>query len=236
MSVEERYLYTMATQIDVCLDVDKSFYSNVISKNANQIEQIWNDINSNRSEKPLFNGSIVSVTDIENNQDQIIIHGHAIEYKHYLAQRHGVDLGIVPLAISGVTWYERENEKQIIVGKRSAHVTQYPECYELVPSGSVDVPSNFIDQAKSELIEEIGIKETDIHHAHGFCVIDDTIGKIVNIGVDLKIDNPQSTIANKDEYMHLNHIVSSKMEKFLNQENIVEMMPCLMKAWRQYHG
>lgn len=232
---QSRYIIHSSSSIELKELSDFSAYKMRIQNNEQAIENVWNDTQSKRGEKPFFNGQIFNVMNIEERDTSMIIVGHAIEYKHYIAQKNGVELGVVPLAVSGLTWFAQGDKKRIVMAKRSTYVTQYPNHYECVPSGSIDCPSDYIKQTKSELSEEIGVDDDGIKNIAGFCVIKDTEQGIVLIGVDVEIISNSEFKLNNSEYSEICHVDNDNIGQFMIDNKVVDMMPLLIETWKVNH-
>lgn len=91
------------------------------------VEKMWNEESRKRT---LFDGELFSINSVEPAR----LIGNFVSYRYYLAQQQYPALRIRPLSISGIV----RTQDRYLVGRRAATVTQYPGCYELVPSGGVD--------------------------------------------------------------------------------------------------
>ena len=111
----------------------------------------------------LFNGALYSVMDIQ--PDRITV--RPTEFKQFYAQNQDdslfVELGIRPLACTGVV----RCEGGLVFGKRSESVMLNQGFWELVPSGVFDDAAKSQDGTLStqavfttELVEELGIPES----------------------------------------------------------------------------
>jgi hypothetical protein len=111
------------------------------------------------SEGHLFNGTLPNVLHVERVPDRTVVVARFIEYKYFYVQHRtpGLDLGIRPVAVSGITTLDIDGVEHAIFARRAEHTTQYPGRIELVPSGTVDRacarPDGRID-VESKLLEE----------------------------------------------------------------------------------
>lgn len=132
-------------------------------KDEAEIDRIWQQ-QLELSGGKLFNGKMLNF--MSYFQERMV--GQFIDYKYYLAQliepKLASILHIQPIAISGITMAG----DNILCGRRSVNVTQYPGFYELAPSGGMDPVHaeqdvfNLGKQLMSELVEETGIIEKNV--------------------------------------------------------------------------
>ena len=98
-----------------------------------EIDRIW-AVQSARSDKNLFNGSVFDVTRVGEDA----IEGCFSEYKLLVARRHSKDLRRrIPFLSLGVSGF-LECADGIVIGRRSLDTGQDCGSWELVPSGGVD--------------------------------------------------------------------------------------------------
>jgi len=101
------------------------------TEEIHRIERIWHE--EEQKKTILFNGQLLSFVSFDN---QMLI-GEFVEYKHYIAQArdHTLEakLNIISICISGITL----SGEKVLVGQRASNLANYPNCYELVPSGGI---------------------------------------------------------------------------------------------------
>ncbi|MCB1198920.1 MAG: hypothetical protein KDK51_11145, partial [Deltaproteobacteria bacterium] len=124
------------------------------------IENVWQD----RANPMMYDAPILHYISHQMQHRTLTASSCWVPFKAYYAQQtQSIDLGICPLAVSALThFYDAEND-MILIGKRSSHVLNHQQHYELVPSGTVD-PScadqrraNLTQKILEELEEEIAI-------------------------------------------------------------------------------
>ena len=235
---KENFEYLLSSEIVVMGDYKNDDYYDRVNNKKDEIELAWENENERRKEN-LFNGNILNLAKIEQQttDNRLILQCHSVEYKHYLAQRLGIDLGITPLAVSGIVFYQENNSKIFYVGKRSETVTQYPGYYEFIPSGSIDAknPSNNqpVDYSKQlfvELKEELGVPYENIKSHNTFCLIFDEIDRVYDIGIEIEIEKTELKI-NEDEYSLDQGIPLSSVDEYLKGKNVVNTSRNLFEAW-----
>lgn len=204
---------------------------------SDRIEHLWNEECQKRG-APLKNNQILSLVRLES--DALI--GRFVPYKHYLAQlldhKLKKKLFIRPVAISGVT----SCGDQFLIGKRSKNVTQYPECYEFVPSGSIDLGADEhplqVDlrrQFVREFEEETGMHSSYIDEIRLFAVVIDSENGMVEICSKIILD-PVALNHNKfpvEEYQDFYWLNRGSLEEhiFQHKEEYVPLSIYLYRKW-----
>jgi hypothetical protein len=226
----------LSPKITVLGDYKNEDYLQKVQNNLKNIEKAWEDEQARRNKK-LFNGNILNLAVINNTQSQeLILSCHPVEYKHYLAQRSGIDLGITPLAVSGIVFYKEDNKEIFLVGKRSETVTQYPGYYEFMPSGSIDAnnivvaePMEYKKQLLIELKEECGITD-EVKTINSFCLIFDEVDRVYDIGIEIEIDIDHKTQI--QEYTSIEKMPLDLVSEYMKKQNVVITSRRLFEAWK----
>lgn len=154
-----------------------------------EIERLWQAAQS-RQDNALLKGLILSATDIE--LERIVC--HIVEYRRFIAQMASPDLfdalRVQPLAVSGILICA----DGIVFGRRAASTTQDAGLWELVPSGGIDAGEvneegqvDFLAQILNELREETGIDQDKVAKVMPFCLIEDRISHVLDIGIILEV-------------------------------------------------
>jgi hypothetical protein len=235
--INSKFEYLLSPRIIVMGDYINKEYFDCINNKKDEIELAWEREQEKRNKK-LFNGNILNLAIIEQQDaNNLILKCHPIEYKHYLAQRAGIDLGITPLAVSGIVFYRENNSKIFYVGKRSEVVTQYPGYYEFIPSGSIDandlIPNQPVDFSKQliiELKEELGVSLEKIKSYKAFCLVYDETDNVYDIGIEIEVIKDQFK-TDETEYSAVQRIPLSSIGKFVKGENVVNTSRKLFEAW-----
>jgi hypothetical protein len=149
-SIKE-HLTIIPTTSDLIVMVDSTFGLHLPDRLQFEIERLW--VQEQQKDPDLYNGKYLCAIKYDSN----IIYGHFVEYKHYLGNilsaefRKSLDLTFV--YIFGITHYQ----KNILIGKRSKHVSHYPGHYDLAPSGGIN--SNYIFESvidyRHQLLDEL---------------------------------------------------------------------------------
>jgi hypothetical protein len=153
------------------------------------IENIWNH-EVDRRPSHLYNGQILNVVSF--GSDKMV--AEFVDYKYFLAQLRDPNfepvLGLRTMAVSGITTVI----DKVLMGKRSDTVTNFPKCYELVPSGGIDpgsVVDNKIDLIKQfelELWEETGISVTEIKQIRPRALVYDDNLKMYDLCAEIVVN------------------------------------------------
>ncbi|MBF0473959.1 MAG: hypothetical protein HQK93_09565 [Nitrospirae bacterium] len=145
-----------------------------------EIDKLWNQ--AVLENKSLYNGDLLSFVGIERDESSITIYGTYVEYKQYWVQTRypNLNLGIIPIAVSGIILFEEQGEIYTIMARRRENVTQYANFLEFVPSGSIDKlfldPDGTIDfkaQLKKEFTEETYLSDNVIKDIQTFAFVND---------------------------------------------------------------
>lgn len=135
----------------------------------------------------LFNGTLCFYSGLTIDGESTNVNVFWGEYKHYVAQRQGIELGLTPVGVSGVIVAKEGNRNQVILGRRTQSVTQYPGALEFVPSGGVNADSETSSNIEpqrallQEFEEETNISSDNVICVHPVCVIKDVIDNVVDI-------------------------------------------------------
>ena len=235
---KENFEYLLSSEIVVMGDYKNEDYYDRVNNKYDEIELTWEKEQERRNIK-LFNGSILNLAIIEQQTpvNRLILQCHSVEYKHYLAQRSGIDLGITPLGVSGIVFYQENNSKIFYVGKRSKTVTQYPGFYEFIPSGSIDtknlVPDQPVDYSKQltiELEEELGVPVEYIKSHNVFSLIFDEIDRVYDIGIEIEVLKSK-IITDEDEYTEVQKLTLNSVDEYVTSKNVVNTSRKLFEAW-----
>lgn len=224
--------YYLSTEISVLASDPSPHYLEQIKSHSAAIERVWRDESLKR---PLFNGQILGIEGLQQHSGlELVI--YPVEYKHYLAQRAGIDLGVMLLAVSGLVFYRSGGERIFFVGQRAQDVTQDPGFYEFIPSGSIEVASSYSksvpyrDQLFLELKEELGIEK--IKSCREFCLIPDELNRVWDIGFEVEVD--RQNILNLNEYDSLELVSESQLKVLWQQTNVVKTSRTLFAAWQAF--
>jgi len=199
----------------------------IIARNNLAIESIWEEKQKNK-QGALYNDKLLHVIDIKNQGDDILVKGHFVEYKSYLAQRENskLDFTIKPLGVSGLTRLRENQRDYILFAKRAALVTEYPGCLELVPSGSIDATCvssegevDYIKKLLSEFTEETGFSDSFVEKIAGFAVVLDVDHQVYDVCCDILISGQRDSLLKtfvSSEYSDPQFVAVEDLSQFLS--------------------
>ncbi len=167
-----------------------------------QVEAFW-------EQRPptVFNGSLLIHRQTLVSDNHIRLTGTFTEYKFYFAQRHGMELGLTTIGVSGLIILN----EQVIFARRSPHMTGYPNMLELVPSGTIDNAValangtvDFVTKIKQEFEEEVGLPQHCIQKVTPFAVTydshDSSYDILCRLDVETTLDAILTGLKQSDEY------------------------------------
>jgi 8-oxo-dGTP pyrophosphatase MutT (NUDIX family) len=133
-----------------------------------RIDELWEE--ERRVRPGLVDGTTISVSAVEG--DRVVTRPCA--YRLFVARERDATLrrrlGVRALGVSGVLLIGGDRgERSIVLGRRSADVTEYGRAWELVPSGGIKPgragPDGNVDVETAllaELEEEAGLRRSDV--------------------------------------------------------------------------
>lgn len=188
-----------------------------------QANKTWNLLTK---ENPhLFNGDIAIYVNHKIEKDSsLTISCSESEYKYFLSKK--TDKSGTRLAPIGVSGILIDASGKVLIGKRNNNLSQYANCYEFVPSGSITKETMsddmFLEQIKIELYEETGIQQQHINEISPICFIYDKVNGIFDIGVKLTLkEDLDITLIKSDEYTDLQFLSIDSLNEFFTCKNIV---------------
>lgn len=190
-------------------------------------EQLANEIWSEalKEKSYLFNCDVASYLSHELLPNgTLLITCFPSQYKYVFAHLHHRRLNLaVPIGISAVTI---DKSGKILLGKRSEHVSEYQGYYEFVPSGGISLQNIagtlYLEQIKTELLEETGINSINIKDITTFGLIYDRTYNVFDICVKLILDcniDPETLIST--EYTAFILMDSVVLKEFIRLKPIV---------------
>jgi hypothetical protein len=199
------------------------------------VDRIWERALQQEGDN-LKNEELLHFVALKTEGKRTTIYGHFIRYKYFFAQRRqrNLNIGTMPIGVSGVTLLEKNDDCWVVFAQRESHVTEYPGFFELVPSGSLDREvsdsNGVIDyQSKllSEFVEETGLSKTFVKDICGFAFIFDQNHNVFDVCCKITLEAENETIikafSNSEEYTKPVLISTNKLGRFLyeNSDRIV---------------
>lgn len=209
-----------------CTDSQLALHMEAETPNPNihlhqqDIEAHW--LAAQQNNPTLFNGQVVHYSNHSQDcNNKIKIHIQTSDYKSLLYQMNQrVELNIHPIAVSGVLI---DQQNRVLVGKRSKWVSEYPNMYELVPSGGITPDyaqeNQYIKQWQKELMEECGIENNQICTINTLGLYFDELHKVYDIAIrcTLKVAFHQLTLEANKEYSEFCTVSISQLNEFLSK-------------------
>lgn len=149
------------------------------------------------SKGTLHDSPLLIYRDHETANGITTVHGVYLPYRYYYARCHddGLSYDIKPIGVSGVCILQEGDTRAVVIGRRSASVTQYPNLWECVPSGGVDDtsawPDGTVDFAAAllhEFEEEACLPASCVRAVTPFAVIFDTLARTYDICCEMPLD------------------------------------------------
>jgi len=196
-----------------------------IKRNKKEIEKIWEGFKKRKN--GVTNGDIFCISPItENKKDSLIIPVYQTKYKNFIAQREGVELGIFPLGVSGVTILKNGD---FLFAKRK-NVTQYVGYLELVPSGGLN-NKDYYQVLEQEFTSETGFSSKRIKKIIPLGLILDKAEGVYDICCMIKTDLTKEDLAdfNSEEYEDPVIVKRREVVKFIEKNKIVPTSYYLIK-------
>ncbi|MEZ4820513.1 MAG: hypothetical protein R3A45_11780 [Bdellovibrionota bacterium] len=218
----------MTTRVKIQSVEMPSALSASIQSHHDAIENAWRN-------KPLttFNGPLLHCLGVQKTKSDIIFKTTTVQYKHYFAQcAHHVPLALIPLSVSGLTFFHQNGDFHILVGTRSEQVQTYPGYIETVPSGTLD-HGDFFLKVCEELEEEAKIPSQNVIKLDYLGFHQDTIGQIYDICICIEIIPPlELALPASSEYNDLQFLrIEDIMKIFDSQQKIVPTSKVLLKMF-----
>lgn len=194
-----------------------------------EIDRIWADEGQGGGR---FDGTVLCAA----AWDATEIRAFSAPYRFVFAQLLRRDLfegqQLWPLAVSGFTRCASE----VLVGRRSGAVSQFPGCWELVPSGSLE-QEDYRDQVLRELEEESGLPRDSVIELAPIAIFEDAEERTLEIGLRLEI-GPQWREAplGGSEYDGIEWVAGGKLLHFLGSSSAVPMSVALALAATDISG
>lgn len=191
-----------------------------------QVDALWS--RAVEMQPGLFDGTILRVYSSDAQGMRCV----PISYRYFYAQQKDRQLQqalrLVAVGVSGLVTLE----DKVLVGTRSASVTQCPNLFELVPSGSLpapDQPTDSLDyrrQLLTELREESGIEENNIDRCEPFLLVTDETDAVVDICCAIALKNLKVTEVldslRSDEYTDM---------EFVPRQQLFSMVKTAPELW-----
>lgn len=219
-----------------CVEINDSFTvtcsaakPELLDNVQKSVDEIWRSAVAHNS--TLFDGTILCVTE----SDSSGLRCQPVGYRYFFAQQTDRKLkdalNLMAVGVSGLV----SLRGKVFVGIRSDRVTQCPNLFELVPSGSLPapepmpapaggggLPSGAVDykhQLLNELQEEAGIAAEEVGSVKPFLLVRDENEAVIDIccAIDLKNLDVMAVIEQfrSDEYTELELIAWNRVQSMV---------------------
>lgn len=201
--------YILTNRIKLKLLEPPSSFLNLKAKLNEDIEKNW--LLEQKKNPNVFNGRLFSVInfDIDEFEKNNTLEIFATDYKSFLAQKSGIELGIESIGVTGVISKEVEGVEKLLFAQRAGNNSIYGEFWELVPSGGLDTfdlnsaEDAVIRQLLVEFEEELGGREELVEVNELFAMSFDSKLKVFDLIYLLQISQDFSLQLSSEHKKHL---------------------------------
>jgi 8-oxo-dGTP pyrophosphatase MutT (NUDIX family) len=188
-----------------------------------RVQELWD---AEREQRPVVNGSIACVESMQDGR----IEGRLAEYRLFIARERSAELRdrlqLQPIGVSGVVVFPNGD---VLLGRRSEEVTEYPGAWELVPSGAVggdavgaDGRVDTLAVLLTELEEETGIRREAVVAARPLGVVHDPGQDGFDICYELRLSGEAELPASdSSEYGELRVLSAEEAELLMRAGAVV---------------
>lgn len=189
----------------------------------------------------IFNGKLLVHSGLEIRSDHIELSGTFTEYRfYYTQQRTRTDFGLRPIAVSGVI----ACEDHLIFAQRSPHVTDYPNWFELVPSGGIDGNMlredgtvDYLEQLRQEFAEETTLPAKTIAFIEPLGVVSDKLGSVYDIACKIHLKTDRATVlaalAQSGEYASPTAVPLAEVDAWIAAHPVIPTTRAVLALYRQ---
>jgi isopentenyldiphosphate isomerase len=190
------------------------------------IQTLWNE-EGKRKGRTLHEERILSAISYDNKT----LVCQFVSSKYFLAQKCDPslksDLKIVPVSLNGLT----SIADNLLLAKRADWVAEYPDRYELVPSGCVRPSADSTIDLKQglfqRLLDEVGIDRSYIKTVKFFALLRDLKTDAIELCAEIKV-KPFAIFSSSSKYSQVMTIASSEIQAFAHK-HAAEFVPLSLK-------
>ena len=163
-----------------CIVTIKSSKNIILPNVQKRINQTWNKLQKDRIIK-LSNHKVLILNSIILKKGINYISSEFTDYKNVISNRINpkINLNLIQIGVSGIILLKNNNSIYTIFSKRNKNTTEYPNYYELIPSGNINQKPmknkklEFNFDLINEFIEETGLNSKYIKKIAFLCIIKD---------------------------------------------------------------
>jgi hypothetical protein len=221
-------------------------WADLVAPHQEQIEVVWRQESQKRG-RDLFNGKMFNFIGYKQEADRLVVTGHFIQYKEFIAKRvlPYLPYTVTPVGVSGLTYYQQGEEGAVLMARRSHGVTQYPGFFELLPSGTIDPDCleeggkvDYIKKIRDEFSEESGLEKSNIKNCTGFALLHDSAESCYDLCSIIEItpfagEQLEKNFHRSGEYDRLIRVNFRDMEPFL-EKNAPLILPTSLSLYRAF--
>jgi beta-phosphoglucomutase len=216
-----------------CVVTVKPSKNKISSNIQKKINQTWNKLQKDRIVK-LSNHKVLILNSMTVKKGINYISSEFTDYKNVISSRINpkLDLNLIQIGTSGIILFKNNNSVYTIFSKRNKNTTEYPNYYELIPSGNINQKLITNKKLKFELdlinefVEETGLNSKYIKKISFLCIIKDKKNCVTDICSIIELNlNKKFILRNfkSSEYSKPLFVPISLLPKFIerNQNKIV---------------
>jgi HAD superfamily hydrolase (TIGR01509 family) len=217
-----------------CVLYTKPSKQKISKKTQTRIDFVWREIQKNRRIK-LSNKKVLSMQSISKKKKISYITGEFINYKNIISDRidSKINLNLYQIGVSGMILFKNNGINYTIFSKRGKHNTEYPNYYELIPSGNLNQRRqkgkkiNFNLDLIKEFTEETGLDPKNIKKISFLCLIKDKQNHVYDICNIIELSVNKNYILQhftSKEYSKPVFVLMSSLPKFI-KNNHTKIIP-----------
>jgi HAD superfamily hydrolase (TIGR01509 family) len=210
-----------------------------------KMEEEWKKIQKKRKKK-MENNKVLILKSIHKNKKEILVKTSFVDYKYIITSRNNssINLKLEQIGVSGLILINERGVTYTLFAKRSNYNTEYPNYFELVPSGNIDILSkqnkkniDFKAKLLDELEEETGIVKEHVKRITELCIIEDKNNSVYDICCIIKLQLSMRKILKRfkrtEEYVKPQFVRIDDVSKFL-LENKSRITPTTLGLVKLY--
>ena len=216
---------------------------NRIADQEKEIERIWQ---KRQVVQPnLFDGKVFVFLGEEESESELKVFGDFVRYRDFIAHLESDIVNVQPIGVSGMIIFEDQGKTYTIFSQRSANVTEYPSCFELMPSGTMGEECqnqnrmNTVGCITTEFFEETGLPlETNLD-VEILGLVYDTAHQVFDVCHSLKLNITKEKILDQlklsSEHDQFMCVAIHELDSFLQEydDQLVPTTKALLDLFQQ---
>ena len=203
----------------------------VPERDARRADEIWQEALLGRPS--LFDGLVATYQGHETLADGTLrVACSPSPYRFVFARLH--DRGLRLPAPIGVSAVVVDPGSRLLLGKRSHQVSEYPGCYELVPSGGIPVEKMtgrlFLEQIETALVEETGLGLESVAGSMPLGLVYDRKNRVYDLCVRIQLRrSPSSSTLRSAEYDEFQWLGADQLEESAGRSPLVPTSAAILR-------